>query len=89
MSERGSRGRWVSRIIALVVLMVFFLVMKMMATQLERMVEVERGEVERPRDETKRDGDVPDLPRIALRYNLTMVGRLRELIDALNERVPL
>jgi hypothetical protein len=33
-----------------------------------------------------RDGDVPELPRIALRYDPAKMGRLRRLIDALNER---
>ncbi len=35
-----------------------------------------------------RDDDEPDLPRIALRYDRSRTGRLRQLIDALNERVP-
>ncbi|MDQ3878930.1 MAG: TIGR00730 family Rossman fold protein [Actinomycetota bacterium] len=35
-----------------------------------------------------RDHDVPDLPRIALEFDRQHVGRLRMLIDALNERVP-
>lgn len=35
-----------------------------------------------------RDNDVPDLPRIAMRFDRQHVGRLRMLIDALNERVP-
>jgi len=34
----------------------------------------------------RRDDDVPDLPRIALRYDRARVGRLRRLVDVLNER---
>jgi uncharacterized protein (TIGR00730 family) len=35
-----------------------------------------------------RDNDVPHLPRIALRFDRQHVGRLRQLIDRLNEMVP-
>jgi hypothetical protein len=35
-----------------------------------------------------RDNDVPHLPRIALRFDRQHVGRLRKLIDRLNEMVP-
>ncbi|MFN2593813.1 MAG: TIGR00730 family Rossman fold protein [Actinomycetota bacterium] len=35
-----------------------------------------------------RDHDVPDLPRIALSFDRQHVGRLRILIDALNDKVP-
>ena len=34
-----------------------------------------------------RDDDVPDLPRIALRFDQTRIGDLRRLIDELNRRV--
>ena len=33
----------------------------------------------------KRDNDVPDLPRIALSFDRQRTGRLRLLIDRLNE----
>ena len=35
----------------------------------------------------KRDNDVPDLPRIALSFDRQRTGRLRQLIDRLNETV--
>jgi uncharacterized protein (TIGR00730 family) len=35
-----------------------------------------------------RDNDVPHLPRIALKFDRQHVGRLRRLIDRLNEMVP-
>jgi hypothetical protein len=35
-----------------------------------------------------RDNDVPHLPRIGLRFDRQHVGRLRQLIDRLNEMVP-
>jgi hypothetical protein len=35
-----------------------------------------------------RDQDVPDLPRIAMEFDRQHVGRLRRLIDALNDKVP-
>jgi hypothetical protein len=33
----------------------------------------------------KRDADVPDLPRIAVDFDRAKTGRLRQLIDRLNE----
>lgn len=61
MMERGKKGRWASRIIGLVVLLVFFLLMKLMATQLERMVQVDGGDApERRSSKPTRDGDVPE-----------------------------
>ncbi|MDP9224029.1 MAG: TIGR00730 family Rossman fold protein [Actinomycetota bacterium] len=35
-----------------------------------------------------RDNDVPHLPRIALKFDRQHIGRLRQLIDRLNEMVP-
>ena len=47
---------------------------------------VESGAISRieTTDAERRDGDVPDLPRLALRFDRSSYGRLRELLDALN-----
>jgi hypothetical protein len=34
-----------------------------------------------------RDNDVPDLPRVALKFDRAKTGRLRQLIDRMNELV--
>jgi hypothetical protein len=44
-------------------------------------------EVVEPSQAEKRDNDVPDLPRIALSFDRQRTGRLRQLIDRLNETV--
>jgi hypothetical protein len=41
-----------------------------------------------PTSSEVRDQDVPDLPRIALAFDRQHVGRLRILIDRLNELGP-
>ena len=48
---------------------------------------VESGEIERvqPTQPERRDGDVIDLPRLAFRFDRRSFGRLRQLIDRINE----
>ncbi len=53
----------------------------------EEFADILRGPIERtsPSQAEVRDDDVPHLPRIALPFDRTQYGRLRQLIDRLNE----
>jgi len=46
-----------------------------------------RGPIERTTASSgeRQDGDVPDLPRLRLHFDRSHFGRLRRLIDRLNE----
>jgi uncharacterized protein (TIGR00730 family) len=48
---------------------------------------LEGGRIERVEPHPREGGELPELPRVALRYDRRRVGRVRELIDRLNSFV--
>jgi hypothetical protein len=53
----------------------------------EEFADILRGPIERTAASSgeRQDGDVPDLPRLRLHFDRSHFGRLRRLIDRLNE----
>jgi hypothetical protein len=49
---------------------------------------LEQGRIEVTRPLAREEGEVPDFPRVTLRFNRRRVGRLRLLIDRLNALAP-